>query len=69
MIIGMLLDQVVIALVIIAVTSLFTAFHRMYHVWRLTGGEAAGWAPPKELFIVPGLDTEESSEEEEAAGE
>ena len=52
MIAGMILDQVVIALVLIAVTSLFTAFHRLYHVWRMTGGEEAGWAPAKEPFVA-----------------
>ncbi len=52
MIAGMLLDQVFIALILIAVTSLFTAFHRLYHVWRMTGGEAGGWAPAKQPFVA-----------------
>jgi CDP-diacylglycerol--glycerol-3-phosphate 3-phosphatidyltransferase len=65
MIVGMLLDQVVIALVIIALTSLFTTFHRMYHVWRLTGGEAGGWNPPKEPFVVAGMAPQETTEDPE----
>ncbi|MFC2029149.1 CDP-alcohol phosphatidyltransferase family protein [Chloroflexota bacterium] len=65
MIVGMLLDQIVIALAIIAVTSLFTTFHRMYHVWRLTGGEAGGWNPPKEPFVVPGMAPQETTEDPE----
>jgi CDP-diacylglycerol--glycerol-3-phosphate 3-phosphatidyltransferase len=52
MIVGMILDQVLIALILIAVASLFTAFHRLYHVWRMTGGEAGGWAPVKEPFVA-----------------
>jgi hypothetical protein len=55
MIIGMLLDQILVALVILAVTALWTSFHRMYQVWRLTGGEDGGWALPEELSITPGL--------------
>ena len=53
MIIGMILDQMLITLVIIAVTSLYTAFHRMYHVWRMSGGEAGGWGPVQEPFVLP----------------
>jgi CDP-diacylglycerol--glycerol-3-phosphate 3-phosphatidyltransferase len=52
MIVGMILDQVLVALIVIAVASLFTAFHRLYHVWRMTGGEAGGWAPAKEPFVA-----------------
>jgi CDP-diacylglycerol--glycerol-3-phosphate 3-phosphatidyltransferase len=52
MIAGMILDQVLIALILIAVASLFTAFHRLYHVWRMTGGEEGGWAPAKEPFVA-----------------
>lgn len=55
MIIGMLLDQILITLIILAVTTLWTSIHRMYQVWRLTGGENGGWALPKELAITPGL--------------
>jgi CDP-diacylglycerol--glycerol-3-phosphate 3-phosphatidyltransferase len=51
MIAGMILDQVLIALIILAVTTLFTTFQRMYHVWRLTGGEAGGWGPVKEPYV------------------
>ena len=53
MIVGLLLDQVLIALIVIAVASLFTAFHRMIHVWKMTGGEAGGWGPVKEPFVLP----------------
>ena len=46
MIVGMILNQVLIALIILAATTLFTASHRMFHVWRMTGGEAGAlsWA-------------------------
>jgi CDP-diacylglycerol--glycerol-3-phosphate 3-phosphatidyltransferase len=63
MIIGMILDQMLITLVIIAVTSLFTAFHRMYHVWRLTGGEANGWGPVQDPFVLPVPVTEAAAED------
>jgi CDP-diacylglycerol--glycerol-3-phosphate 3-phosphatidyltransferase len=53
MIAGMILDQVLIALVVLAATSLFTAFHRMYHVWRMTGGENGGWDEVQEPFVLP----------------
>jgi CDP-diacylglycerol--glycerol-3-phosphate 3-phosphatidyltransferase len=53
MIVCMILDQVLVALVILAVTTLWTTFHRMYHVWRMTGGEAGGWGPVKEPFVLP----------------
>jgi CDP-diacylglycerol--glycerol-3-phosphate 3-phosphatidyltransferase len=55
MIVGMILGGVfvLVALIILAVTTLFTAFHRMYQVWQLTGGEAGGWGPVKEPFVLP----------------
>ncbi|HSR33459.1 MAG TPA: CDP-alcohol phosphatidyltransferase family protein [Anaerolineae bacterium] len=53
MIVGMILDQVFIALILLAVTTLYTTFHRMIHVWRLTGGEAGGWGAVKEPFVLP----------------
>jgi CDP-diacylglycerol--glycerol-3-phosphate 3-phosphatidyltransferase len=53
MIVGLIVDQVLIALIFLAVTSLFTSFHRMFHVWQVTGGEKAGWAPPQQPFVVP----------------
>jgi CDP-diacylglycerol--glycerol-3-phosphate 3-phosphatidyltransferase len=65
MIAGMILDQVLIALVILAVTSLFTAFHRMYYVWRATGGDKGGWGPPKEPFILPVPPVSETQEGED----
>jgi hypothetical protein len=53
MIVGMILDQVLIALIILAVTTLYTTFHRMVQVWRLTGGESGGWGPVKDPFVLP----------------
>ena len=55
MIAGLLLDQVLIAVIILAVTSLYTTFHRIYHVWRMTGGEAGGWQPAKDPFVNPAV--------------
>jgi hypothetical protein len=60
MIVGMLLNQALIALIVLAVTSLFTAFHRMYHIWRVTGGEAGGWQLPAEPFEPPGPPAQEN---------
>ena len=73
MIVGMILDQMLITLVILAVTSLFTTFHRMYHVWQMTGGEAGGWGPVQEPFVLPvpeivGTGETGEDEEGEAAG-
>jgi CDP-diacylglycerol--glycerol-3-phosphate 3-phosphatidyltransferase len=59
---GLILDQVPAALIILAATSLFTACHRIFHVWRMTGGEAGGWALPKEPFVVQGLAVQEPSQ-------
>lgn len=59
---GMILNQVLITLAILAATSLFTAFQRMVHVWKATGGEDGGWAAPKTPFVSPG--TTPVSEEE-----
>jgi CDP-diacylglycerol--glycerol-3-phosphate 3-phosphatidyltransferase len=53
MIVGMILNQVLIALIILAVTTLFTSAHRMVHVWRMTGGETGGWGPVKDPFALP----------------
>jgi hypothetical protein len=53
MIVGMILDQVLIALIVLVLTSLFTAFHRMYHVWRMTGGEDGGWREVRDPFVLP----------------
>lgn len=36
---GLMLDLVVPALIILAVVTYFTALQRMLHVWRLTGGK------------------------------
>ena len=52
---GLVLNQVLIMLIILVVASSFTALQRMVHVWRMTGGEAGGWQPPKKPFITPGM--------------
>jgi CDP-diacylglycerol--glycerol-3-phosphate 3-phosphatidyltransferase len=64
MIAGLILDQVLIALIVLAVTTLFTAFHRMYHVWKTTGGEAGGWGPARDPFVLT-LPAQEGQEQEE----
>jgi CDP-diacylglycerol--glycerol-3-phosphate 3-phosphatidyltransferase len=66
LIVGLILNQVLIALILLAVTTLWTTGHRMVHVWKLTGGEAGGWAPPKDVFISPGLSNEEAQGNEAA---
>lgn len=53
MVVGMLVNQVFIALIVLAVTSLFTMLQRIYLVWRMTGGERGGWGPVRDPFIVP----------------
>ena len=53
MIVGLILDQVLIALILLALTTLYSTFHRMYYVWRMTGGETGGWGPVKEPFVLP----------------
>lgn len=69
MIVGMILEQVLIALIVLAVTTWFTTFHRMYYVWRMTGGEAGGWGSPKESYTPPVLETPaEASDEEQKSG-
>jgi CDP-diacylglycerol--glycerol-3-phosphate 3-phosphatidyltransferase len=52
---GLIFHQVVIALVIVAAGGLFTTCQRIYHVWRSTGGEAGGWAAPRDPFATPGM--------------
>jgi hypothetical protein len=66
MIVGLILDQVLIVLIILAVTTLFTAFHRMVHVWRITGGEAGGWGAVKEPFELPYPSVQEPVQGEES---
>lgn len=66
---GLILDLVPAALILLAATSLFTAFHRMYHVWTLTGGEAAGWALPREPFALQGLSAQEPEPEDNVGEE
>jgi CDP-diacylglycerol--glycerol-3-phosphate 3-phosphatidyltransferase len=65
MIAGLILNQVLIALIVLAVTTLFTTFHRMYHVWKSTGGEAGGWEPVEDPFVLT-LPAREGQEQEEA---
>ena len=65
MIVGMILNQVLIALIILAATTWFTSFHRMYHVWRITGGESGGWGPVKEPFVLPYPPVQEPEQDEE----
>ena len=54
---------------ILAVTTLWTAFHRMYHVWRMTGGEAGGWGPVKDPFVLPIPATGDDEDAEQEAVE
>ncbi len=54
-IVALILNQALVGLAILAALSLFTAFQRMYHVWRATGGQAAGWALPAKPYLAPGL--------------
>ena len=68
MIVGMILNQVLIALIILAATTWFTSFHRMFHVWRMTGGESGGWGPVKEPFVLP-YPPDQDTEHEEESGE
>ena len=63
MIAGLVLDQVLIALIILTVASFYTTFHRIYHVWRVTGGEAGGWQPVKEPFVTPATPPQTESPE------
>jgi CDP-diacylglycerol--glycerol-3-phosphate 3-phosphatidyltransferase len=68
MIVGMILDQVLIALILLAATTWFTSFHRMFHVWRATGGESGGWGPVGEPFVLPYPPVQETKQEEEGVG-
>jgi hypothetical protein len=63
--VGMILHQVLIALILLAATTWFTSFHRMFHVWRVTGGESGGWGPVKEPFVLPYPPVKETKQEEE----
>ncbi|MFB0535260.1 MAG: CDP-alcohol phosphatidyltransferase family protein [Anaerolineae bacterium] len=42
LVVGLILNQMLITLWIMAILSNFTALQRMYHVWRATGGEKGG---------------------------
>ena len=50
LILGLLVDQVLIALAILAVTTGITVIQRILHVHRMTGGEKGGWGPVQEPF-------------------
>ena len=64
-IVGMILDQILIALIVLAVTTWFTSFHRMVHVWRMTGGERGGWGPVQEPFVLHHPLTQDAEKEKE----
>jgi CDP-diacylglycerol--glycerol-3-phosphate 3-phosphatidyltransferase len=64
LIVGLILDQVAVALVVLAATGLFTTFHRMFHVWRITGGEASGWDLPKGPHVIPGFAVQDPLQED-----
>jgi hypothetical protein len=42
LVVGLIFDQLTIALWILAIFSNLTAIQRMYLVWRITGGEEGG---------------------------
>jgi CDP-diacylglycerol--glycerol-3-phosphate 3-phosphatidyltransferase len=62
MVVGMILDQILITLIILSVTTLYTAFHRMYYVWRQTGGEDGGWGPVEHPYNPPEPPTPQEGE-------
>jgi CDP-diacylglycerol--glycerol-3-phosphate 3-phosphatidyltransferase len=68
LIVALILDQALVGLAILAALSLFTAFQRMHHVWRATGGQASGWALPARPYIPPGLAIPEAAAEPEQVG-
>jgi hypothetical protein len=63
---GLILNQVPAVLILLAATSLFTAFHRMFHVWQSTGGEAGGWTLPKEPLVTQGFSIQEPALKDDA---
>lgn len=66
LIVGLILNQVLIAVIILAATTLYTTFHRMYHVWKNSGGEEGGWGLPGEPFVTPGFEVVQDKERGEA---
>ena len=62
-IVALILDQALVGIIILAALSLFTSFQRMYHVWRTTGGQAAGWTLPPQPYVPPGLTVPEPAGE------
>jgi CDP-diacylglycerol--glycerol-3-phosphate 3-phosphatidyltransferase len=67
LIVGLILNQVLIALIILTATTLFTAFHRMYDVWKKTDGEEGGWGLPHEPFVTSGFEVVQDEERGEGA--
>ena len=59
---GMILNQVLIAVIVIGAGSLVTSIHRVVHVWQMTGGEKGGWGPVKEPYSPGGASTPEKVE-------
>lgn len=65
MIAGMILNQMLITLIVLAATSLFTTLQRIVHVRKMTGGESGGWGSVKEPFSPPvpaAIQTEEGED-------
>lgn len=54
LILGMILDQVLIAVILIGAGSLVTSIHRTVHVWQMTGGEKGGWGSVKQPYTPDG---------------
>ncbi|HNS50946.1 MAG TPA: CDP-alcohol phosphatidyltransferase family protein [Anaerolineae bacterium] len=50
---GMILGQVLIAVILIGAGSLVTSIHRVIHVRQMTGGEKGGWGQVKQPY-APG---------------
>lgn len=53
LILGLILNQVLIALAVLAVTTAITVIQRIVHVRRMTGGEKGGWGSVQEPFYPP----------------
>lgn len=54
MVVGLILGLAPVAIGAICVLATITVLHRIYHVWRMTGGEKGGWELPKQRYLVPG---------------
>jgi CDP-diacylglycerol---glycerol-3-phosphate 3-phosphatidyltransferase len=68
LIVALILNQVLVGLIVVAALSLFTAFQRMHHVWRSSGGQASGWDLPLRPYVPTGLAVPESAGETEQGG-